>query len=204
MLPGHDLFRRKTTVRRPFTPHEDAALIVLIGSNSDVNWDDVARRTDSPSARQRRERWVEYLAPTLRSDPWTEAEDQLLIGKINDLGHCLAAISHCFNGRSENDVKNRWYSHLKFRSNFHPVSQVITLMSADSCSSADRKKRTRVKRFPQHAAMKLLERGPPTQPISPQPGTPDCLDLPPVDASNLFEFEEEKNDYFDLYPSQGF
>jgi hypothetical protein len=203
MLPGNDPLRRKTTVRRPFTPHEDAALIVLIGSNSDVNWDAVAKRMDARSPRQCRERWVNYLAPTLRSDPWTEAEDQLLVSKINELGHCWATISHCFNGRSENDVKNRWYSHLKFRSSFDPVSQVVALTAADSGSSADRKKRTRVKTLPQRVVMKLLERGPAPPPIPPRP-SPNCDRPPPVDTSNPFEFEEDKNDHFDFYAPQGF
>lgn len=80
-----------------------------------IDWDFVAAQLPGRSSRQCRERWVNYLSPYIRHDPWNEKEDRELVEKVNEVGHSWSTIGKCFNGRSENDVKNRWYSHLKFR-----------------------------------------------------------------------------------------
>jgi hypothetical protein len=63
---------------------------------------------------QCRERWSNYLSPNIRSDPWTEAEDRLVVEKMNEDHFSWSLIAPFFNGRSDNDIKNRWYSHLKY------------------------------------------------------------------------------------------
>jgi hypothetical protein len=130
----------------------------LMGREAEVDWEAVANRMEGRSARQCRERWVNYFAPTIRNDPWTEDENRLLVDKINKLGHCWAKIGYFFNGRSENDVKNRWYSHLKFGSTFDPVSGECTLATGETCPMfPGRKKCRRVKALPQQNAMRILE-----------------------------------------------
>jgi hypothetical protein len=192
-------------VKRPFTPHEDAALMSLMGREADVDWEAVANKMEGRSARQCRERWVNYLAPTIRNDSWTEDENRLLVDKINELGHCWAKIGHFFNGRSQNDVKNRWYSHLKFRSTFDPILREWALAPGETCPMfPDRKKRQRVKVLPQQNAMRILEqqkcaypffvppameRLPPVRP--PNPVLPDpTLDV--MDDVLAFGFGEER------------
>jgi hypothetical protein len=96
-----------------FTSEEDALLISIVGTTQFTNWDFVAQRFQGRTARQCRERWVNYLAPHLRSGPWTAEEDQLLRAKVAQFGHSWAEISRVFYGRSENDIKNRWYTHLQ-------------------------------------------------------------------------------------------
>lgn len=49
---------RKAGVRRRFTPHGDAALVFLMGTDREVDWEGVARKMDGGSARQCHERWV--------------------------------------------------------------------------------------------------------------------------------------------------
>ncbi len=44
---------------------------------------------------------------------WTENEDQLIIKLYNEFGPRWSTISHILLGRSENMVKNRFYSHIK-------------------------------------------------------------------------------------------
>jgi hypothetical protein len=100
--------------RRPFTIEEDAKLIKVISSVDPARgWDEVALRMDGRSPRQCRERWIGYLSPAIRTEPWTEAEDRLLLSEMSRLGHKWTIIAQHFNGRSGSDVKNRWYSHLK-------------------------------------------------------------------------------------------
>lgn len=107
--------RRHTTSRRPFTSEEDAHMIRVIQTLDCLNWDYVATQMPGRSSRQCRERWVNYLSPFIRHDPWDDAEDQKLVEKVNEVGHSWSTIGKFFNGRSESDVKNRWYSHLKLK-----------------------------------------------------------------------------------------
>jgi hypothetical protein len=171
---------------------------------------------ESRSARQCRERWVNYLAPTIRSDPWTEDENRLLIDKMNELGHCWATIGHFFNGRSENDVKNRWYSHLKFRSTFDPVSRQWTLAPGETSPLfPDRKKRRRIKALPQQNAIRILEQQKRPCPFfaPPAPERPPAVRPPdPVQAEqpcdladyvSAFDLDEEKQMTFSEFFSNG-
>jgi hypothetical protein len=66
------------------------------------------------SARQCRERWSDYLNPEIRIEPWTQDEDTFLLQQVGVFGHRWTAIAVGFARRSANDVKNRWYSHLRF------------------------------------------------------------------------------------------
>ncbi|OHT11897.1 hypothetical protein TRFO_18472 [Tritrichomonas foetus] len=104
---------RSSLSRNPFTPEEDAQLIEIMTTKKFVNWEFVSSQMGNRSSRQCRERWINYLNPDIRVGPWTNNEDMLLIAKVNELGKFWAAISKFFNGRSENDVKNRWYSHVR-------------------------------------------------------------------------------------------
>jgi hypothetical protein len=100
--------------RKPFTIEEDVRLIEAVNSvDLSLGWDHVALQMNGRTARQCRERWIGYLSPAIRTEPWTEAEDQFLVTEMSRLGHKWTIIARHFNGRSGSDVKNRWYSHLK-------------------------------------------------------------------------------------------
>jgi hypothetical protein len=196
MSAGQGRPPRKLSVRRPFTPYEDAALILLLGSAPDVNWETIAERMLGRSARQCRERWVNYLSPAIRSEPWTDAEDQLLINKINEAGHCWANICQCFNGRSENDVKNRWYSHLKYRSLLDPASRALKLLPVDANTLfPDRKKRNRTRAFPQRDARLIIEMRQPrfTAFVGPQEVPPQTEAARPSPPASLLEYSSFEN-----------
>jgi hypothetical protein len=91
----------------------------------------------------------------VRSDPWTAPEDELLLEKVNALGFAWSAIAHCFNGRSDSDVKNRWYAHLKFETFWD--GDKFVLAAGDEGPCPGRKKRNRLKVSPKQNALRLLE-----------------------------------------------
>ncbi|KAH0793086.1 Myb-like DNA-binding domain containing protein [Histomonas meleagridis] len=80
-----------------------------------VTWLAVALQIPGRTARQCRDRWTNYLSPQNKNAPWTVEEDNLLAQKYLELGSQWTIIAKYFDGRSENNVKNRWYTHIKHK-----------------------------------------------------------------------------------------
>lgn len=112
-----DLLKRaKNCGRRVFTISEDKIIIKCVSSSKfDNDWEAVANLLSSRSARQCRDRWMYYLSPANNLAPFSPEEDQLIVQKVNELGKKWSQISKYFTGRSDNSIKNRWYSKLASR-----------------------------------------------------------------------------------------
>jgi hypothetical protein len=96
------------TLKTKFTPDEDAKLqdiVTAIGTN---DWSFIASLHGTRNARQCRERYQNYLAPTLRVDPWSPEEDMLLLEKYAEFGSRWNAIAKFFTNRSPNSLRNQW------------------------------------------------------------------------------------------------
>lgn len=72
------------------------------------DWNEIAKLVPERSARQCRERWIKYLSPMTRSDPFTQQEDELLRALHRQLGAKWVKISRHFPGRTDIQIKNRW------------------------------------------------------------------------------------------------
>ncbi|OHT05508.1 hypothetical protein TRFO_26784 [Tritrichomonas foetus] len=99
--------------RRVFTTEEDKFLAELVSSQKCTNWHEVAQKLPGRTARQCRDRWTNYLSPSNSFAPWTKEEDLLVIEKVNEFGTRWSVIAKYIEGRSDNTIKNRWYSGLK-------------------------------------------------------------------------------------------
>lgn len=69
-----------------FTPEEDDQLTEIVERIGTNDWELVSREMKKRTARQCRERWINYLSPELRNDPWTEEEDKLLDELYAEMG----------------------------------------------------------------------------------------------------------------------
>ena len=99
-------------MRRKFSPEEDAKLQQLVEEKGARRWDEIAKEMPGRTGRQCRDRFKNYLQPELVNGPWTEDEDTLLRTKVEEIGLHWSLICAAFPGRSQSNVKNRWYSHL--------------------------------------------------------------------------------------------
>lgn len=143
-------------IRHPFTVEEDTKLLEIMTTTKVINWEQIAANFQGRTARRCRERWVNYLNPNIRTGPWTENEDELLLAKVNEFGHCWSSISKHFNGRSDSDIKNRWYSHLKYKTVY--IDGKLKFVSDPSESPFPvRKTRRKIKDSPQLNALRNLE-----------------------------------------------
>jgi hypothetical protein len=145
---------RSPTYRRPFTVQEDAALVGLIdGATEAISWERVAGHIPGRTARQCRERWIGYLSPTIRVEPWTDAEDQQLLDEVAMFGHQWTVIADHFHQRSGNDVKNRWYTHLRSIALLRPDGRYQLPRGPDGRVLTQQKKRNRALVVPYDAAV---------------------------------------------------
>lgn len=91
-----------------FTPEEDDKLIRLIDLMGTRDWEAISIEMKVRSPRQCRDRWNNYLSPSLTSQPWTEEEDKLLDKLYNKYGSRWTKIASYFRNRSANGVRNRF------------------------------------------------------------------------------------------------
>ncbi|PWA50364.1 homeodomain-like protein [Artemisia annua] len=67
------------------------------------------------SGKSCRLRWMNYLRPNIKHGNFTLEEDNTIIDLRNKLGNKWSTIAAKLPGRSDNEIKNRWNTHLKKR-----------------------------------------------------------------------------------------
>ena len=95
--------------RTKFSPEEDARLKALVEQHGTADWAKIALALGGRTARQCRERYKNFLHPTLVNGPWTPEEDELLIRLYHQYGPNWVAMHRGhFPTRSNNNIKNHW------------------------------------------------------------------------------------------------
>lgn len=99
--------------RKFFTEDEDQLLTMAAMAYKHESWNKISKFVPGRTPKQCRDRWVNYLQPSLKFDPWTDQEDQLLVSLVNSNGTHWTKMKAYFPSRSTNSLKNRWYWLLK-------------------------------------------------------------------------------------------
>ncbi|EMS56765.1 Myb-related protein Zm1 [Triticum urartu] len=100
--------------RGSWTPQEDMRLIAYIQKHGHANWRALPRQAGLlRCGKSCRLRWINYLRPDLRRGNFTAEEEATVIKLHALLGNKWSKIAACLPGRTDNEIKNVWNTHLK-------------------------------------------------------------------------------------------
>lgn len=116
------------TCRIKFSPMENAMLKYLIDTFGTSDWVLIASMMPGRNPKQCRDRFCNYLSEFRQIGPWTQEEDDLLLTLLQEYGSKWVEISRHIPERSENDVKNRWYKHL--RKDYPEINELIIMRNS--------------------------------------------------------------------------
>ncbi|XP_019420862.1 PREDICTED: transcription factor MYB39-like [Lupinus angustifolius] len=98
----------------PWTPEEDKILVEYIERHGHGSWRALPKVAGlNRCGKSCRLRWSNYLRPDIKRGNFSDQEQHLIINLHALLGNKWAAISSHLPGRTDNEIKNFWNTHLK-------------------------------------------------------------------------------------------
>ncbi|KAG6714616.1 hypothetical protein I3843_05G193600 [Carya illinoinensis] len=98
----------------PWTPEEDQKLIDYIQKHGHGSWRALPKLAGlNRCGKSCRLRWTNYLRPDIKRGKFSEEEEHIIINLHAVLGNKWSAIASHLPGRTDNEIKNFWNTHLK-------------------------------------------------------------------------------------------
>ncbi|KAK4431499.1 Transcription factor [Sesamum alatum] len=126
---------REGVRRGAWTAEEDKILVDFITENGHGTWRNLPKLAGLlRCGKSCRLRWTNYLRPDIKRGPFSTEEENAIMHLHGTLGNKWAAIASQLPGRTDNDIKNFWNSHLRKR-----VSSKALDQPSSSSKSVDTK-----------------------------------------------------------------
>ncbi|XP_052156291.1 myb-related protein 308-like [Oryza glaberrima] len=102
------------TNKGAWTKEEDQRLIAYIRAHGEGCWRSLPKAAGLlRCGKSCRLRWMNYLRPDLKRGNFTDDEDELIIRLHSLLGNKWSLIAGQLPGRTDNEIKNYWNTHIK-------------------------------------------------------------------------------------------
>lgn len=131
-----------------WTSQEDELLFSWVERHGPTKWTECSKEIKGRCGKQCRERWVNILNPDVKKGNWSDHEQDVIFESLSTYNTSWSAMSHVLPGRTENSIKNYFYSsvrRLKSNNLFHHIKAVYLykkttcgeLMAANAGITAD-------------------------------------------------------------------
>lgn len=100
----------------PWTPEEDQKLVDYIQKHGCGNWRTLPKNAGlQRCGKSCRLRWTNYLRPDIKRGRFSFEEEETIIQLHSILGNKWSAIASRLPGRTDNEIKNYWNTHIRKR-----------------------------------------------------------------------------------------
>ncbi|PUZ72467.1 hypothetical protein GQ55_2G396300 [Panicum hallii var. hallii] len=100
----------------PWTPEEDDKLVAYIKKHGQGNWRTLPKNAGlARCGKSCRLRWTNYLRPDIKRGRFSFEEEETIIQLHSILGNKWSAIAARLPGRTDNEIKNYWNTHIRKR-----------------------------------------------------------------------------------------